>query len=203
MVGDLKATKSIVRRFLFIVLYILLTGYSTGNTQQDVQILDSDNYGLTIQITPVIDVIDTIVVDGEKYLKIIHRNSTLMGEQGAPMVPVRVINVGIPPEVETEVRVLSTALTEIQGKLLPVPNIDQEGRYFYRESSPSYQSSAFYPESLFSTEKPTFFRNQKTLTIKVNTIQVSSLLNKVRVYNKIILRISFKGNTNTGSGYFV
>lgn len=177
-----------------IILVILFTVMSNGFAYEDVQILESNQRGLTVQINPVVDVLDTFTVSGENYLRINIRNASQTGEPGEPLIPARIVNIGIPLKAEFQIHVLSSEYSELSGRILPAPSVDRSGKHTYQFNESIYNIADFYPAQLASNDAPAFFRNQRIVSIKINTLQFSARLSKIRIYSKIVLRINFLGD---------
>jgi len=156
-------------------------------------IIESTNGGVTINYEPVVDLIDTIKIKNETYLKINCNRNTLLSKPGEPLIPTRIVNIGIPLKAEVDVNIISTKFRSIEGKLLPAPDIDREGTYSYKKNQELYAKSSFYPEQILSFDEPVYIRDQRVLPIKVNTIQFEPAKNRINILDKIEFRINFKG----------
>jgi len=184
-----------IKFVLFIFVFILgWQNFLFGN--QDVQVLESSARGVTIAFTPVIDKIDTVHLKNDRYVKIYLNRTEFTGNPGEPIIPGKLIHVGVPLEGDVNVTLLSVETEEISGKLQPVPQIDPKtGAYSFEPDLSFYQSSEFFPQQVFSTEPPGFIRNQRVVTIGLRLLQYSGALDRIRLYKKIVLRIDFSGNT--------
>jgi len=182
--------------FLLILIVIVLSFFNRAYANQDVQILDSSDRGITIQFSPKIERMDTIQLNGESFYKIYIAHASFTGHPGEPMIPVRVINVGIPLQSEINVSVVSVEAREITGKLLPAPEIDQSGGYNFEILSPVYQSPELFPQHIMTTEQPGFIRDQRVVKINLLTMQFSGQSERIKLLNKIIFQINFLGKAN-------
>jgi len=196
----MRQLKNIQRRYRISLLIFIVVGLSlqiSAYANQDLQILDSSDRGITIQLSPKIEQRDTIQLNGENYYKIYMTKSSFMGNPGDPMIPVRVINVGIPLQSEVNVSIVSVESYDIKGKLLPVPEIDLSGRYNFDIQSILYQSSEFVPQQIIATDPPGFIRDQRVLPIQLYTMQFAGKLDRIKIFNKIIVRIDFVGKLDS------
>ncbi len=164
---------------------------------EEIQILESSDHGVTIQFTPIVEKIDTIGLNGEDYYKISVAHTTFQDNPGEPLIPVKIIHVGIPLESEAHVRIVSVDSKELIGKLLPAPEINHSGIYKFEPNSLSYKSSSFYPQQITTTDPPSFIRDQRVATIRLSALQFSGGLSRIKIYNKIIIRIEFIGKSNS------
>ncbi len=170
--------------------------YKTVYANEDLEILDSSDRGVTIQISPKIERIDTLMLNGFDYYKIYAKYASFMGNPGEPLIPVRIIHVGIPPESQVNTTILSVESHEMEGKLLPVPEIDATGGYKYVAQTDIYQSSDFFPFQIIIADEPGFIRDQRVVSIKLSTIQFAGNLNRIKILDKIVIRIDFLGDSN-------
>ena len=193
--------KDILKRRLMVTLIIFMAGvilHKGAHAEQELQLLEATERGVTIQFSPQIERIDTIRLTNEIYYKIYMAHTIFTGNPGEPLIPTKVLNVGIPLDGDATVSILSAETENLSGKLQPVPEIDRSGVYKFGTQSPLYQSSDFYPASVVTTEPPGFIRDQRVLKIGLSAVQFSGASNQIRIYKKIILRIDFRGNA-TGS----
>ncbi len=178
---------------LFVILYLF---QKISYANQNIEILNSSDRGVTIQFTPIIEQIDTIQLRGESYFKIYTSNTSFVGDAGDPMIPVKIFHVGIPLESEVNVSMLSVESSEIKGKLLPAPQIDRSGRYNFDARSANYQSSEFFPQQLVIADTPGFIRDQRVIKIKLFALQSAGALDRIKIYKKMTIRVDFAGNRN-------
>ncbi len=181
----------IARLVLILIAFFLFIKISYA--EQDITILDSSDHGVTIAFLPTVERLDTVQLNGEIYYKIYLSHTSFVGNPGEPMIPVRVMNVGIPLESEVNVSILSVESREMRGKLLPAPEIDPTGRYNFEIKSAIYQSSEFFPQQILSTDPPGFIRDQRIVKIKLFAAQFLGQLERIKIHNKIIVRVDFIG----------
>ncbi|HEX9973288.1 MAG TPA: type IX secretion system sortase PorU [bacterium] len=179
---------------VFIVIFLLaFQNFLFGN--QQLQVLESSDRGVTIAFTPRIEKIDTLQLKNEKYYKIYMTHTVFTGNPGEPIIPLKPIHVGIPLESDVNVTVVSVETEEFSGKLQPAPVINsQTGVYTYEPDPLVYQTVEFFPQQIFSTEPAGFIRDQRVVTIGLRTLQYSGALDRIRLYKKIVLRVDFTGN---------
>ena len=167
---------------------------------QDFEILDSSDRGVTIQFTPKIERIDTVQLKGENYLKIYFSKTSFAGDPGDPMIPVSVFHVGIPLESEATVSMLSVESSEMKGKLLPAPEIDLSGKHNFTIRSANYQSTEFFPQQVVVADAPGFVRDQRVIKIKLFALQAAGAFDRIKLHNKMVIRVYFTGNRNESMG---
>lgn len=178
---------------IFIILFLVTSAEIFG--KENLKIVESTSNGVTILYEPTIDFIDTVELKNEKYFRINNNRTRLSGEPGEPLVPIKIVNIGIPLNAEVKSSILSTNFHKMDGKLLPAPVINREGQYFYETNSEIYNSSNSFPLQILKLEKPAFVRDQRIVTIKINTLQFIPANNSINVLDKILFRIDFIGDT--------
>jgi hypothetical protein len=166
---------------------------------ENLKVIESTDRGVTILYEPTIDVIDTVVIKNDKYIRINSHRTLLTSDPGEPLVPVKIVNIGIPLKAEVNANILSTDFRKIDGKLLPAPEIDREGNYFYEANSEIYNSSKFFPQQILKLGEPFFVRNQRTIPVEINVLQFLPGNNSINMLDKILIRIDFIGDTSPSS----
>ncbi len=190
----MKNWKRIPLQFtIFIILFLVTSAEIFG--KENLKIVESTSNGVTILYEPTIDFIDTVELKNEKYLRINSNRARLSGEPGEPLVPVKIVNIGIPLNAEIKSSILSTNFHKMDGKLLPAPVINRDGQYFYETNSEIYNSSNSFPQQIFKLDEPIFVRDQRTIPIKINTLQFLPAKNSINLLKNILFRIDFIGDT--------
>ena len=189
-----KNLEKFIIRILLISVAFVLTTISKTVAKNNFKILDSTNRGVTIQINPVVEYIDTVTVNGERFLKIRLQQSELTGDAGEPQIPIQVISLGIPQEASASASLLSSNYTEMRGKLLPAPKIDRNGVRAYKSRDSIYESAGYFPSKIVEISEPALLRNQRVIQLFVKPIVFSGRQNKIRIYKSIVIRVNFTGN---------
>src|SRR5574338_1144042 len=182
---------------IFILLF--LTVSSLLYPQQELKVLSSDFNSITIEYSPVYTDTSFITVDGKSYRKMELRTGSLKNydDWGYPTIIERNINVGVPSEFGNTIEVLSSFYKELTGQIIPVPTpvSDTLGSSF------EYKQNSEYNNFKSDDDLVTFgdfglVRDVPVQTISINPIKFDALLNKIKIYNKIIFKINF---SNSGS----
>ena len=104
---------------IILVFVISIPAFS----QRDIKIITSDRNSLVIEYTP--NYSDSIIlpINNENYINVglVNGYITNYNEWGAPAVPVRLMNIGVPSEYGNTIQVLSSTFKEISGKIIPIP----------------------------------------------------------------------------------
>ena len=91
--------------------------------QSDIKVVSSDRNSLLIEFTPSYRDSTVIPINNENYINVGLVDGYVQNSDqwGAPAVPVRLINIGVPSEYGNTIQVLSSTFKEINGKIIPVP----------------------------------------------------------------------------------
>ncbi|HEX7357401.1 MAG TPA: C25 family peptidase propeptide domain-containing protein, partial [Ignavibacteriaceae bacterium] len=180
---------------IFILLF--LTVASLLYPQQELKVLSSDFNSITIEYSPVYTDTSFITVDGKSYRKMELRTGSLKNydDWGNPTITERNINVGVPSEFGNTIEVLSSFYKELTGQIIPVPTpvSDTLGSSFEYKQNSEYNNFKS-DDDLVAFGDFGLVRNVPVQTISINPIKFDALLNKIKIYNKIIFKINFSNN---------
>lgn len=162
---------------------------------RDFQMLSSSEKGCTVAFSAYLFRLDTLTLNGKRY----HRASFDMAspwcEKGEPMIPCRVLTVGVPPRGAVRVSVLASDYVEKRSvRLPPVPELKKKDDLpwqEYREGS-AYRKSGFIPDVLYEAEAPEYFGDQRVIRIKVYPVQYAPMEDRILYYERIVLKIDFE-----------
>lgn len=165
--------------------------------QDDIRVISSDQNSILLEYTPKFST-SFLKINEEDYVSIsLSFGAVSDPEAGAPAVPVRQIPVGVPSESGNTIEIVSVSSTEMQGKINPVPKIMKiDGipttRYEIGEMYYSYQPS----EQLVTFGDFAIVRGMPVQYFIVKPIMFSPAINNIRLYSKIIFRVTFNNLLN-------
>jgi hypothetical protein len=175
---------------IILVFVISIPAFS----QSDIKIITSDRNSLVIEYTP--NYSDSIIlpINNENYINVglVNGYITNYNEWGAPAVPVRLMNIGVPSEYGNTIQVLSSTFKEISGKIIPIPKpTSNKGvdnfSYEINDNYLKYNNS----NDLVSFGKYGLSRNVPTQQIIISPVKFYEGQNKIQLYTKIIFQINF------------
>ncbi|MFC2149954.1 type IX secretion system sortase PorU [Calditrichota bacterium] len=174
---------------LIAITLSLLSLISVDSYSADVIITHEDNDGLTLEYKP--EVIGQVEeIDGTLILQL--KNSDIERIPGAPLVPVRMITVAVPPGSDPTVRVLeSYPGTSYKGKLP-----------FFTESTIGeikVAAQALTPDQGIGSPIKRSFAGLETVRIPVYPVRVHSGNNQVDLASSILIRVTFNPPVRTQS----
>ncbi|MCX6168169.1 MAG: type IX secretion system sortase PorU [Ignavibacteriales bacterium] len=174
---------------LFFVLNLVLSA-------QDIKILSSDLNSIILEYHPVYGDTSAISSQGEQFFKI-----KLLGgfvanfaKQGLPQLQVRALNIGVPSEVGNTIQVLSSDFSILSGKYLPNPRLEKYSVGAVEKYLKGDNYSSTSEPDLVSFGEFGLVRNLPVQTINIYPIQFDGKSNTIKVYKKIIFKISFSSS---------
>ena len=185
---------------IFFITFLIIT--SVIFPQKDIKILSSDFRSLTVEYTPLYLDTSDVILNGNTYKNIELYLGNLENEQkwGNPYILTRSLNVGVPAEFGNTIEIISSFYKDISGKVKPVPYAVPDSSSFYydfRENAEYYNYSA--DDELVSFGEFGLVRDVGAQTIEIKPIKFFPKENKIRLYKKIIFKISFSGNGQISS----
>lgn len=179
--------------FLFFVLNLFLSA-------QDIKVLSSDLNSIIFEYNPIYGDTALISSQGQQYIKV-----NLLGgftenfsKSGLPQIQLRTINIGVPSEHGNTIQVINSTFTTIKGKYLPNPQLGKDSIGV----SEKFIEGADYATSI-DQDVVTFgdfglVRNLPVQTIKIYPIQFDASSSTIKLFKRIVIKISFSG---AGTGH--
>ncbi len=180
-------------------MMFLFLGAGTGfpsSSESDIDVLSSSDHGCTIAFMPSSFRMKTVTVDEKIYYRLDFDWAGFLGKPGDPMIPCRVLVVGVPLEGDVSVALSDFEFEEKQNiQLLPVPETREEDGLpveLYEEGE-GYRISEFMPRILYQVEPPSMWGEQRIVRIFVYPVQFHPKANRVRLYTKMVIDVRFRG----------
>lgn len=175
-----------------IILFLITTIFAYS--QSDVKILSSDFNSITIEYSPIYVDTTIFIVEGKSYRNAeIYLGALKNSENwGFPSIIERNLNIGVPSEFGNTIEVLSTLYKEISGQLIPVPYPIEDTLSVSFEYKQNAEYFSYIPdENLVTFGDFGLIRDVGTQTININPIKFDAAANKIKIYSKIIFKVSF------------
>ena len=182
-----------------IIVFLFL--YSAVAAQKDFKILSSTESQLIIEYNPVYTDNSIVNSSSADYLNLSILNGTITSEEqnGIPQIQIRKFNVGVPDEFGTNLKVLSSKFTSIDGKIIPIPTVQKNGKFNSFNYIESSDYNKFSNKDLVSFGEFGLIRDLSVQTINVSPIQFDPLNNKILKYNRIVFQITFASTRKMNS----
>jgi hypothetical protein len=182
---------------------LLVTAMSFAGTKneshRDVQILQSDETGITIEYRPEYFRPRTFNVGSQAYVDFTFYGgvSVEIERTGVPNLRHRPLAVALPSTKGNSVEVIGTEYEDVRGAVVvPVPKlVEDEAGFgtdrFYEQNVSAYGSNRFEPPSIIEFSVLGYSRSTLIGQIKVYPVQYNAAAGIVRRHTKIIIRVNF------------
>ncbi len=181
------------RKFLIIIFLFL---YTLVYSQKDYKVLSTTNNSLVIEYTPVY--LDSSFQNNNsinyfsfELLNGIVENSS---SSGMPQLITRKFNIAVPSEFGNNIQILSSDFSTIDGELLPVPYKKYSDKMLISEIKKSTEYGNFANKDLVTFGDFGLVRDLKVQTINVHPIQFNADKNQIKLYKRIVFRVSLNPN---------
>jgi hypothetical protein len=167
--------------------------------QKDFKILSETKTSLVVEYIPVylnssFESFNTSEYFSVELLNGIIENSSSFG---MPKLITRKFDIAVPSEVGNNIQILSSEYKTVSGKLLPVSNYNYIDKMLVPEIQESPEYNSFANKEIVTFGEFGFVRDLKIQTINVHPVQFDVNQNKIKLYKRIVFKISF----NTGSKF--
>ena len=194
------------RIFLFsLSTIVLLTAMPLrGEEAGSVRILKSDGDGLVFEFrSGEASVTDLPHGDERGSFQVLRLPGCgLTHREGAPMLPVRAVNIGLPSQ-EVSFFILEDEYVEEQNVYLaPGPHIYSEGiggssfyETIYQPDIQIYHKNVFFPTEVCTAEQVAFLRHQRVLPLVLSPVQFNPVTKSVRIHQRIVIQVQFSSSS--------
>jgi hypothetical protein len=147
--------------------------------------------------------VETVLVDGGEYQKIIIPDMEQTGLPGHPMLPAKGTLLGIPTGEGLSVRILESDHQLLPGlRLAPAPGLEVDGmdpdnglpgqviETFHFDQT-AYSQDAFNPGSPVRVEYRGLLRSQPFANLQFFPVQFNPAANEVRIYSRILVEVAW------------
>jgi hypothetical protein len=162
--------------------------------QSDFHILSSDINSFTVEYTPKISDSNFIKINNENFLSVSFKGCIVENKtSGIPSVPYFPFPLGVPSEFGNTIQVLNSSYKEINGKIKPVPKLIKVGGLptDIFEVGDKYYSFNSIGEDLAGFGDYGLVRGVPVQTIMIHPVQFNASENRIRIYTKIVVKVSF------------
>ena len=178
---------------LFLALFVINL---FSQAADDITIVSRTENSLIIDWQPHGFKMDTLRFDKREVVHLSFENGEINGAPGYPALPQRILTLGIPPEGDLSVQILSTntkSLNNITIEPVPYPYSEKEmsnNQYLFADSI--YGSSINYPRNILTVNPVIQIRDIKARRIVITPFNYNPLSKQLTVYTTFRLRITYK-----------
>lgn len=163
------------------------------------RVIKSDGNSVTLEYTfPGLNK-QAVEIDNKTYYKLWADNCVPVLTKGFPQVLRSAVSIALPNQAEGKLEILSSEFTEMANH----PVAPSKGS-LTRNIDPStvpYTFASVYSQNSFYPAQPAEFtstynlRNQKGIALSIYPVQVNAVTNTIKVYSKLIVKISYVNKT--------
>ena len=176
---------------ILILLFFLST---VAYSEDDFRILSSDQNSILIEYNPVFLDTSTKVIDYQTFINVVLKFGYIPNPElwGIPAIPERRMNIGVPSEFGNTIEVLNTKHIELQGSIVPTPQLIKDGDF----SSYHYKMADTYFEYQDNPELVLFgefgiTRGINNQVVRILPVKFDPVSNKIKLYQRIVFRINY------------
>lgn len=175
--------------FLFLCLFV--------TAEDDLKILSSTSNSVLIEYSPVYTDSGFTTLDGNEYFSVNLYKGNIDSDPyiSKPVIPKRVLNIGVPSEFGNTIQVLDAQYDIVNGLVMPSPILEKENEapkqvYKITDDYRNYSS----PE-LVTFGHYGLVRDLQVQKIVINPVIYDPASNNIKLYSKIRFRINFSRPT--------
>ena len=164
--------------------------------QNDIRIISSDPSSLVFEYIPVYTDTSVLEIDGKEFRTVSISGGSVINQYnyGLPLLEERFINIGVPGEFGTTVEILSSGYKELNGQILPIPEIFEDRDFpGYRYTVLPEYFNTIYNDDIISFGEYGIARGLKIQSFILSPVQFNASLNTIRLYTRIVVRVNFNG----------
>ncbi len=167
----------------------------TADQYPDIRVLESTEYGVTLEFKPKFLPAQTIIVDRNDYQTVrCERGSSWdYADAGKPDLRFRTIALGLPGMTNNRVTVLAADYATVNGfslALVPtiIPPKSSVGTLSRESSGPQ---SEFYPASVVSLNAVAMVKGVPVGYLRIFPVQYNSVTKTLKKYSRLVIRVDF------------
>ena len=178
------------------VMFVALLFGSLRAQNNNVRIVKSDQYGLTIEFRPRLS-LQKVSAAGKTYTKVEFEDNLYMSEEYAGEPDLRFLQkvIALPGLSGHTISVIDSKYHDVQNILLiPVPGMKREGDEFvpsWHEGEKYRSSSSFLPASVAELLDPGQAGNLYIVQLRLYPYQWNASTRSLRIYDRMVVRIDF------------
>ena len=177
-----------IHYFLFVLCSILLLVIQARSANPDFKIVSSSANSLTLQFQTGGWQADTLLSGNTPTIRFSFAEAGFLGKPGEPLLAASGTMLGVPPERQITVQVVSQKSRIIENVSVathPQPNADAE--------TSAGLTTQFSQPPIASIGETGYFREQRVAQLRVVPMQIMHAQQKVRLFDQLTLRINFTG----------
>ena len=178
-------------KFSFLAVFILISNLLFA---QDFKVISSNATSLVVEYNPVYTDTTLKKTDSGEFLGVNILNAVYDKniKPGAPLLPARLINIGVPQEFGNTIQIVDTKYITVNGRPAPKPSISIEnGEKAEKLSVDEGLYSSFQNQDFVIFDEFGFVRDLPVQTLRISPVQYIPASNEIRYYTRIVFRVNF------------
>ncbi|MFC2083838.1 type IX secretion system sortase PorU [Bacteroidota bacterium] len=182
-------------RFSIIILYILLFLFQSKTLFpfSDIKVLSSSASGIVVEFIPDYNIIEDVKLNNQLYKRISFSYGIVRSEEryGYPQVPSRIVDIAIPDVFSNTIQIIASEFNIIDGNLIPSPKPIKVDGYLYSDYELNNRYYEYKDDNIVTFDESGIAREILVQSFKINPIQFDPVTSKIRLYKKIVFKVSF------------
>ena len=181
---------------ILIFCLILFVKNVLAHSSSDIDIINQTQNSLILDWQPRQFKMDTLRIDNKDVVHLSFENGEINGAPGYPALPQRILTLGIPPEGDLSVQILSSQSKSFNNVIVepvPYPYTEKDmsnNQYLFADSI--YGSSINYPRNILTVNPVIQIRDIKARRVIITPFNYNPLSKQLTVYTSFRLRITYK-----------
>ena len=178
---------------IFLLFWLTSSLFSNVIAHPYIQIIEEDEYGLTLELTLPHFEIETRQTSAPFCQRVVMPTWGKKLKIGYPELPMTSVFVQVPQDGQ-----ITTQVLEIQDEILqnvylcPLPKLSDEGGMTFERDDDAYQQSVFFPGSLLEVDSRDILRGVFVSRVRIFPFWWNPITRKLRYFNKIRFRVQFE-----------
>lgn len=184
-----------------------LPAREVASTHGDIKLVSATSQGVMIQLLIAKSEfeIGTQVHAGKRFQTLSFPRCRFTTVPGEPRLPVQSTLIGVPPEIDFELRVVKSDFSTHRVQTVMPTAIDISERAMNRAPTKGlvYTKNRFFPHGVAEIREAGWIRENRVLPIQLNPVQYNPISGEVRLYHKLIVEVRFSraGNAPAMQGF--
>jgi hypothetical protein len=176
----------------------LLAGASPLTAGSPVELVSSNDAGVTLRYRASPAALEEVWIDGVEYTRVVVPRAGRLGVEGAPELPVVRARVAVPYCERVDVRTSTSGTNVVRGvRVVPAPSIvgapaGGVSSYERREGG-AYEAGGLWPEAAAAAFGPSWLSTQRTMVVEFYPCQADPSTGSLLTHDVVEVSLSFHG----------
>lgn len=172
-----------------------LSAREVAPTHGGIKLVSATSQGVTIQLLIAESdfEIGSQVHAGNRFQTLSFPGCRFTMAPGVPRLPVQSTLIGVPPDIDFELRVVKSDFSTHRVETVVPTSIDRSGSTMNRTTTNGsvYTKNRFFPRSVAEIKEAGWIRENRVLPIQLNPVQYNPVSGEVRLYHRLVVEVRF------------